>query len=80
MDDDISFPDLLDCIDPESDPTARGIVQCLRMLAEEATSLRLARTLAALRTAKTVCADEGGTGDVVSVTDEFARLPGMLLH
>ena len=33
-------------------------MQCLRMLAEEAASLRLARTLAALREAIDVCAAE----------------------
>ena len=37
---------------------ATGILHCLRMLAEEAASLRLTRTLAALRQALDVCAAE----------------------
>jgi hypothetical protein len=37
---------------------ATGILHCLRMLAEEAASLRLMRTLAALRQALDVCAAE----------------------
>lgn len=38
--------------------TATGILQCLRMLAEEAASLQLTRTLSALREAIRTCADE----------------------
>ncbi len=38
--------------------TATGILQCLRMLAEEAASLQLTRTLVALRTAIDACASE----------------------
>ena len=38
--------------------TATGILQCLRMLAEEAASLQLMRTLSALREAIKTCADE----------------------
>jgi len=67
MDDDTSFPDFLDGPETESDPTARGIVQCLRMLAEEAASLGMARTLDALETAIRVCAAEG---DAVETLDE----------
>jgi hypothetical protein len=39
-------------------PSATGIMQCLRMLAEEAGSLRLVRTLLLLREAAEVCHDE----------------------
>jgi hypothetical protein len=53
---------------PECEADAGGIMQCLQMLAEEAASLRLSRTLAALREAIDVCAaenvfdaQEGGT-------------------
>ena len=63
MDDKFKFPDLFDGIDADGDPTAQGIVQCLRMLADEAAALGLGRTLAALRTAITVCASEGETAD-----------------
>ena len=40
------------------DATATGILQCLRMLAEEAASLQLNRTLVALRDAIAACASE----------------------
>lgn len=40
------------------DATATGILQCLRMLAEEAESLRLTRTLVALREAIETCSAE----------------------
>ena len=39
-------------------PSANGILQCLRMLADEAAGLQLAGTLNALRTAIAVCAAE----------------------
>jgi hypothetical protein len=55
---DFGFPD---GPDGDDEATARGIVQCLRMLAEEAAALGMARTLDALQTAITVCADEGDT-------------------
>jgi hypothetical protein len=71
MDDDSGFPDFPDAPDPESDPTARGIVQCLRMLAEEAASLGMARTLDALRTAITVCAAEGDADDCLEPDDDL---------
>ena len=58
MNEDFGFPD---GPDGDEEATARGIVQCLRMLAEEAAALGMARTLDALRTAITVCADEGET-------------------
>jgi hypothetical protein len=74
MDDDTDWaPELFDA--DESDPTAGGIVRCLHMLAEEAATLRLARTLAALRTAIDVCAaesDGGGTNAILP--------PGTRLH
>jgi hypothetical protein len=59
----------------EADPTARGIVQCLHMLAEEAACLRLDRTLAALRTAMEVCAAEGDADALC-----MGVPPGILLH
>ena len=51
MHDDGGFPDLLESCDSESDPTAHGMLQCLKMLAEEATSLSMSRTLDALKAA-----------------------------
>ncbi len=41
-----------------SDTAATGILQCLRMLAEEAATLHLTRTLAAIRGAIETCASE----------------------
>ena len=49
-------PTLLD-----SDASADGIIQCLRMLADEAADLRLASTLKALREAIDVCQSERST-------------------
>lgn len=46
-------PTLLD-----SEASADGILQCLRMLADEAADLRLASTLKALREAINVCQSE----------------------
>jgi hypothetical protein len=72
MDDDTSFPDFLDGPDTEADadPTARGIVQCLRMLAEEAASLGMVRTLDALQTAIKVCAAEGDAVETLGESDD----------
>jgi hypothetical protein len=52
-------PTLLD-----SDASADGILQCLRMLADEAADLRLASTLKALRDAIDVCQSERLTGGI----------------
>jgi hypothetical protein len=68
MDDDGTFADLFAAIDPDSDPTAQGIVQCLRMLAEEAASLRMDRTLAALKAAIKVCANESDDDELAADT------------
>ena len=43
---------------PDDEGTATGILLCLRMLAEEATALRLESTLAALNQAIRVCEAE----------------------
>jgi hypothetical protein len=48
MDDEIDCP-----------ASAEGIVQCLRMLTEEAAMLKLSRTLAALKEALATCESEG---------------------
>ncbi len=70
MDDDSGFPDFLDSPDADSDPTARGIVQCLRMLADEAAALGMARTLDALQAAISVCAVEGDAVDALNEADD----------
>lgn len=86
MDDDFKFADFFEIPESDGDPTARGIVQCLRMLADEAVALGLGRTLAALRTAITVCAGEGDAadidGDEAAADDAFmvSRPPGVRLH
>lgn len=71
MDDDSGYPDTPDAPAWESDPTARGIVQCLRMLAEEAASLGMARTLDALQTAMRICAAEGDAADCLDENDDL---------
>jgi hypothetical protein len=73
MDDDSGFPDFLDSPDPDtdSDPTASGIVQCLRMLADEAAALGMARTLDALQTAISICAAEGDASEALSDKDDL---------
>lgn len=47
------------------DATARGIVQCLRMLAEEASSLHLPSTVRALWSAIGTCEHESSTVPVL---------------
>lgn len=63
MDDDINLPEIPEDQDAETDPTARGIVQCLRMLAEEAAALGMARTLDALHAAINACAAESDAAE-----------------
>jgi hypothetical protein len=52
--------------------TASGIFECLRMLAQEAASLNLSRTLGAITAALEACASERDDGR--------ARSSGTLLH
>ena len=59
MDDELSFP--FDTPDGAT-PSARGILQCLHMLAQEASTLRLGATLEALNAAIAACAAESGPG------------------
>jgi hypothetical protein len=82
MDDDTRFLGPMDGLDNDSDPTARGIVQCLRMLAEEAVALGLPRTLDALQAAMQVCAGESDSEDVLDAMDDGERgaPPGTLLN
>jgi len=75
VDDDSGFPDFFDAPDfdapdADGDPTATGIVQCLKMLAEEAASLGMARTLDALQATIKVCATEGQTADELADGDD----------
>jgi hypothetical protein len=71
MDDESGFPEFLDAMDPDGDPTPLGIVQCLKMLAEEAASLGMARTLDALQATIKVCATEGNTTDELTEDDDL---------
>ena len=57
-------------------PSARGILDCLRMLADEATTLRLAGTVDALRAAIAVCVAESEAEAPVIA----APPPGTVLH
>jgi hypothetical protein len=72
MDEDSDFLGLPGEMD--SHPTGQGIVQCLRMLVDEAAELRLGRTLAALRTAIEVCAAECDHTDVTQPRTDTSRL------
>lgn len=58
--------------------SARGIVQCLRMLADEAASLGLTRTGVALETALLICTAEGSAESASSSAPN--RPPGAALH
>ncbi|MBV9785999.1 MAG: hypothetical protein JO264_19530 [Acidisphaera sp.] len=73
MDDEDRFP-------PEV--SAEGIMQCLCMLAEEAASLRLLRTLLALRAALETCQSEIAAGELLAPAEaaETAFPAGMTLH
>lgn len=51
---------MIDDADQSCDATADGIMKCLRMLAEEAASLNLARTLTAIHEAALTCQNESG--------------------
>lgn len=79
MDDEFALPDLFDDSDIDSTPTASGIVQCLRMLAEEAVALGLSQTLAALRDAMTVCTNEGALVEMAGREAQPAD-PAMLIR
>jgi hypothetical protein len=81
MDDDSGFPELpdasdCDAPDNDADPTARGIMQCLRMLAEEAATLGMPRTLDALQAAMAACAGEGEAADTLAGGDIRLRVAG----
>jgi len=62
-----------DLFTSECEANASGIMQCLRMLAEEAASLRLSRTLAALREAIDVCAAENVVDATADGVEEDSR-------
>ena len=57
--------------------TAQGLARCLRMLTEEAASLNLLGTFAALQDALTTCQSEMTTADAVSYG---AGRAGLVLH
>jgi hypothetical protein len=49
----------MDDLDTDCSATPTGIMQCLRMLAEEAATLNLSRTLVAIQEALQACQSEG---------------------
>ena len=62
-------------------PSARGILDCLRMLADEATALRLAGTADALRAAIAVCVAESEAAESEASAPVIAAPPpGTVLH
>ncbi len=50
-----------DAPQPDEKPSAVGLLRCLRMLADEAVSLELTRTLAVLQQAMEICRTEATT-------------------
>ncbi len=52
--------------DAECTATVSGIFECLRMLAQEAASLNLSRTVGAITAALEACASERGDGGPLS--------------
>jgi hypothetical protein len=80
------FSDVPASPETEGAPSGRGIVQCLRMLADEAAALGLGDTLAALRTAIMVCvgehdtAETDGGADAAAAHNTLCRPPGTGLH
>ena len=62
----------------DCDPTATGIIHCLRMLLDEAASLKLAGTLSALREAIEVCEAENRLQTAEALTP--SRLRSAILH
>jgi len=66
-------PDDADDAAPDCGPSAEGIVRCLQMLADEAATLCLPRTLEALCRAQAACAAETSDG-LVTQRPAGARL------
>jgi hypothetical protein len=58
--------------------SARGIIRCLRMLAEESDSLHLHRTVAAILEALEICRTE--TSTVSTEAKELATFVSSLIH
>lgn len=54
----------MDELDSDCPATPSGIMQCLRMLADEAASLNLSRTLHAINEALEACAREGSDATI----------------
>ena len=76
MDDEDLFSS--DC-DSDCDATATGIISCLRMLADEAATLKLARTITALRETIEICAAEVVRADD-GASDDHRQGAHRLLH
>jgi hypothetical protein len=72
--------DYMDDSPRHDDTTATGILQCLRMLAEEATALGLQRTLTALKAALDTCVAESGEVDQRGEDIHAPPPPGAAIH
>lgn len=78
----MAYPDTLTDEDGtfQSDASAQGIIQCLRMLAQEAGSLKLVRTVMAVVEAVAACEAELAAADS-GRAEPLAILPaGTVLH
>jgi hypothetical protein len=78
-DDQVDF-DYMDDSPLHDDTTAIGILQCLRMLAEEATALGLPRTLTALQAALDTCVAESAEIDQYGEAPDDSPPPGAAIH
>ncbi|CAH2599020.1 conserved protein of unknown function [Rhodovastum atsumiense] len=70
----------LDDLAEECIPTGSGILRCLQMLAEEAASLELPRTLDALRQAIVACTTEAPEDDRFAAFAALVRPADSRLH
>lgn len=60
-------------MDDDFDPTPEGLVRCLQVLAEEAASLSLTRSFAAIQDAISACREESGAAPFASQGARAAR-------
>jgi len=61
-------------MDDDFDPTPEGLIRCLQVLGEEAASLSLSRTFAALQDAIMACKEESGASPFAANTGSPAGL------
>jgi hypothetical protein len=70
----------IDELSDDCEPTIAGILNCLRMLIDEATELHLDDTVTALQRALQVCMAETDTGVTESEAGQLPLPVGTLLH